>query len=105
MTRNNVAQRLVLAVRAATGANPDLAKRRVSSHTIRHTTAMHLLQAGVDISVIALWLDHESQVTTHHYVETDLTMKERALAPLHEPEAKIQRYRAPDSLIDFLKTL
>ena len=43
--------------------------------------------------------------TTHHYVEADLTMKERALARLHEPEAKIQRYRAPDSLIDFLKTL
>ena len=105
MTRTNVALRLALAVRAATGANPDLAKRRVSPHTIRHTTAMHLLQAGVDISVIALWLGHESPVTTHHYVEADLTMKERALARLHEPEAKIQRYRAPDSLIDFLKTL
>lgn len=85
--------------------NPDLAKRRISPHTIRHTTAMHLLQAGVDISVIALWLGHESPTTTHHYVETNLTMKERALARLHEPEAKIQRYRAPDSLIDFLKTL
>jgi site-specific recombinase XerD len=106
MTRNNVHQRLALAVAAAaTETNPDLAKRRISPHTIRHTTAMHLLQAGVDISVIALWLRHESPVTTHHYVEADLTMKERALARLHEPEAKIQRYRAPDSLIDFLKTL
>ena len=72
---------------------------------IRHTTAMHLLQAGVDISVIALWLGHESPVTTHHYVEADLTMKERALAKLHEPDVKIQRYRASDSLLDFLKTL
>jgi site-specific recombinase XerD len=105
MTRANVALRLAVAVQAATGAFPDLAKRRVSPHTIRHTTAMHLLQAGVDISVIALWLGHESPVTTHHYVEADLTMKERALARLHEPEAKIQRYRATDSLIDFLKTL
>jgi len=105
MTRTNVALRLAVAVQAATCAFPDLAKRRVSPHTIRHTTAMHLLQAGVDISVIALWLGHESPVTTHHYVEADLTMKERALARLHEPEAKIQRYRAPDSLIDFLKTL
>lgn len=105
MTRTNVALRLALAVQAATESNPDLATRRVSPHTIRHTTAMHLLQAGVDISVIALWLGHESPVTTHHYVEADLTMKERALAKLHEPEAKIQRYRAPDSLIDFLKTL
>ena len=66
---------------------------------------MHLLQAGVDISVIALWLGHESPTTTHQYVEADLTMKERALARLQEPEAKIQRYRASDSLIDFLKTL
>ena len=66
---------------------------------------MHLLQAGVDISVIALWLGHGSPVTTHYYVEADLAMKERALARLNEPDAKSQRYRAPDSLIDFLKTL
>lgn len=105
MTRTNVALRLALAVRSATGGFPDLAKRRVSPHTIRHTTAMHLLQAGVDMSVIALWLGHESPATTHHYVEADLTMKERALAKIHEPTAKIQRYRAPDALIDFLKSL
>ena len=61
---------------------------RISPHTIRHTTAMHLLQAGVDISVIALWLGHESPATTHHYVEADLTMKERALAKLHEPDGQ-----------------
>ena len=105
MTRTNVTLRLASAVRSATGAFPGLAKRRVSPHTIRHTTAMHLLQAGVDISVIALWLGHESPATTHHYVEADLTMKERALAKLHEPTAKIQRYRAPDALINFLKSL
>ena len=105
MTRTNVALRLALAVKRATDSCPALAKRRVSPHTIRHTTAMHLLQAGVDISVIALWLGHESLITTHHYVEADLTMKERALAKLHEPEAKLQRYRAPDSLINFLKSL
>lgn len=105
MTRVNVAQRLALAVQAATATHSDLAGRRISPHTIRHTTAMHLLQAGVDVSVIALWLGHESPVTTHHYVEADLAMKERALARLQEPEAKIQRYRAPDSLIDFLRAL
>ena len=105
MTRANVTLRLALAVQHATESQPALAKRKVSPHTIRHTTAMHLLQSGVDISVIALWLGHESPVTTHHYVEADLAMKERALAKLHEPDAKIQRYRAPDSLLDFLKTL
>lgn len=72
---------------------------------IRHTTAMHLLQAGVDVSVIALWLGHESPATTHHYVEADLAMKERALARLQEPDAKLHRYRAPDALIEFLKAL
>ncbi len=105
MTRANVALRLAAAVKKATDACPALAGRRVSPHTVRHTTAMHLLQAGIDISIIALWLGHESPVTTHHYVEADLSMKEQALAKLHGPEAKIQRYRAPDSLIDFLKTL
>ena len=105
MTRSNVTKRLLLAVRTASKHHPRLTQQRVSPHTIRHTTAMHLLQAGVDISVIALWLGHESPATTHHYVEADLTMKERALARLHEPDVKIQRYRAPDSLIDFLKTL
>jgi site-specific recombinase XerD len=105
MTRTNVALRLALAVQAATRLHPGLGKRQISPHVIRHTTALHLLQAGVNISVIALWLGHESPVTTHQYVEADLAMKERALARIHEPDARIRRYRAPDSLIDFLKTL
>lgn len=105
MTRVNVAQRLALAVEAAAAAHPELTERHVSPHMIRHTTAMHLLQAGVDVSVIALWLGHESPATTHHYVEADLAMKERALARLQEPEAKLQRYRAPDTLLDFLRAL
>jgi integrase len=66
---------------------------------------MHLLQAGVDISVIALWLGHETPATTHQYIEADLAMKERALAKLREPDTSLHRYRAPDTLIDFLKTL
>jgi integrase len=66
---------------------------------------MHLLQAGVDITVIALWLGHERPTTTHMYVEADLAMKDRALARLQEPDAKLPRYRAPDSLLEFLKTL
>lgn len=105
MTRGNVTQRLALAVKAATTAQPQLAKRRISPHTVRHTTAMHLLQSGVDITVIALWLGHESPTTTHHYVEADLAMKERALARLQEPDAALRRFRAPDSLVEFLKTL
>ena len=105
MTRANVTLRLTLAVQAAIPAHPSLAKRHISPHVIRHTTAMHLLQSGVDISVIALWLGHESPMTTHQYIEADLAMKERALARLHEPAAKIQRYTAPDSLLAFLRKL
>jgi site-specific recombinase XerD len=105
MTRANAALRLALAVKAATNFFPSLAKRHISPHSIRHTTAMHLLQSGVDISVIALWLGHESPVTTHQYVEADLKMKEGALAKLHDPQIKLTRYRAPDALINFLKTL
>lgn len=105
MTRDNVTKRLALAVTTATKINAGLENRRITPHTVRHTTAMNLLQSGVDISVIALWLGHESPVTTHHYVEADLAMKERALARLQEPEEKLPRYRASDSLLEFLKTL
>jgi site-specific recombinase XerD len=105
MTRSNVTQRLSLAVRVAAKSNSGLTQRHISPHTIRHSTAMHLLQSGVDISVIALWLGHESPTTTHHYVEADLAMKDRALARLQEPQTKIRRYRAPNSLIEFLKAL
>jgi site-specific recombinase XerD len=105
MTRTNVSLRLEAAVQTASKRYPALAGRAISPHTIRHTTAMHLLQAGVDISVIALWLGHESPVTTHQYIEADLAMKEQALAKLHEPDTVLHRYRAPDSLIEFLKTL
>jgi len=66
---------------------------------------MHLLQSGVDISVIALWLGHESPTTTHQYVEADLAMKERALARTQDPETPSCRFRASDSLLEFLKTL
>jgi site-specific recombinase XerD len=66
---------------------------------------MHLLQSGVDITVIALWLGHESPATTHMYVEADLTMKERALAKVQEPRTRPVRYRASDKLLKFLDTL
>ncbi|MEX0601138.1 MAG: tyrosine-type recombinase/integrase [Rhodothermales bacterium] len=103
MTRANAAERLQLAVDAATAGCPELARRKVTPHTIRHTTAMHLLQAGVDISVIALWLGHESPSTTHQYIELDLSTKERALARLEAPQTRLKRYRPPDDLMRFLE--
>lgn len=105
MSRSNVAQRLDIAVKRASAEQPNLLKKRVSPHTLRHTSAMHLLQSGVPFNVIALWLGHESTTTTHRYVEADLAMKEKALGRLEAPDAKLRRYQAPDSLMRFLQTL
>ena len=105
MSRSNVAQRLDLAVSRASEEQPSLLKKHISPHILRHTTAMHLLQAGVPFNVIALWLGHESPTTTHRYVEADLAMKEKALGRLEAPDTKIRRYQAPDSLMRFLRTL
>jgi hypothetical protein len=66
------------AVKRALPNCPSLAAKQISPHVIRHTTAMHL-QSGVDITVIALWLGHESLETTHIYIEADLRMKQKAL--------------------------
>lgn len=105
MTRCNVAQRLARAVDKASVDQPSLKTKRVSPHTLRHTTAMHLLQSGVPFNVIALWLGHESTNTTHRYVEANLEMKEKALARLEAPDIKLKRFRASDDLMTFLRTL
>ena len=105
MTRSGVASRLQRAANAATDQCPSLKDKRVSPHLIRHTTAMHLLQAGVDITVIALWLGHESVVTTHQYLEADLKMKERALAALQPPEIAATRFKPANALLAFLDSL
>jgi site-specific recombinase XerC len=81
------------------------APRVISPHIVRHTTAMHLLQSGVDLSVIALWLGHESPETTHRYLEADLAMKERALDALQEPADRNKRFRPSDPVLTFLDGL
>ena len=105
MTRCNVAQRLALAVERAKTTAPSLGGKRVSPHTLRHTTAMHLLQSGVPFNVIALWLGHESVNTTHRYVEANLQMKEDALSRLEAPDTKLTRFKATDDLMKFLRAL
>ena len=66
---------------------------------------MHMLQAGVDITVIALWLGHESPATTHRYVEADLAMKNRALKMLQAPAPAPFQYRLTDRVLKFLESL
>lgn len=105
MSRSGVEYRLRLAVASATKEVPSLKNKKISPHIVRHTTAMHLLQSGVDITVIALWLGHESTATTHMYVEADLAMKVRALEKLQEPNGQSIRFRPSDKLLQFLENL
>lgn len=105
LTRSGVEYRLRLAVTKASEQFPALRHRKISPHTVRHTTAMHLLQSGVDITVIALWLGHESPATTHMYVEADLKMKEQALKKIQDPSLGNVRYKAKDPVLAFLESL
>ena len=92
-------------VASATTACPSLRHKRVSPHVLRHTTAMDLLQQGVDRTVIALWLGHELIETTQIIWMHDLEMKQRALDQVTPLNGKPGRYRPDDKLIAFLKGL
>lgn len=92
-------------VEAASAKCTSLNRKRVSPHVLRHTTAMDLLQAGVEQSVIALWLGHESIETTQIYLEANLELKERMLAKTTPPGGKPGLYRPDDKLLAFLKGL
>ena len=85
---------------------PSLMTKRVSPHTIRHTTATHLLRAGVDINTIRAWLGHVSLNTTNIYAEVDLEMKAKALATCEVTSTKpTKRWREDAGLMAFLRTL
>lgn len=89
----------------ASKACPSLQQKRVTVHRLRHTMAMDLLQSGVDRSVIALWLGHESVETTQIYLDASLAMKEQALAKTTPLRGRPGRYRPSDQLMDFLNSL
>lgn len=105
LTRIGMTERLKLAAKSAAEQYPELRKRRIFPHLFRHSIAMHMLQAGVDITVIALWLGHESTATTHRYIEADLAMKEKALLSLCAPSQTTLRYKAKDDVLQFLQSL
>jgi site-specific recombinase XerD len=92
-------------VTAARKHCPSLKKKRVSPHVLRHSTAMDLLQHGVDRSVIALWLGHETVDTTQMYIHASLELKEKALAKTSQLGVSIGRYRPGDQLLAFLQSL
>ena len=89
----------------ASHACPTLKTKKVSPHTLRHAAAMNLLHAGVDSTVIALWLGHESVEATQIYLHADMAIKERALARTTPPDSAPGRYRPPDRLLAFLEAL
>jgi integrase/recombinase XerD len=105
MTRANVAERINIAVDCATGKCKSLKNRSISPHTFRHATAMHMLQAGVHITVIALWLGHESPASTHGYIEADTTMKQKAINSVPAPKVGKNRYQPTESILKFLESL
>ena len=105
LSRHAVIQRLQLAHASAAQRCPSLVPKRISPHTVRHTAAMHLLQAGVDITMIALWLGHESIETTHLYIEADLQMKREALKRIEKTTSAPPRFQPRDRLLAFLEAL
>jgi|SRR5579864_3026889 len=90
---------------AASSRCPSLSAKKLTPHVLRHTCAMNLLQAGVDISVIALWLGHESVQTTQIYLHADMKLKEQALARTAPLGTDPGRYHPPDPLLAFLEAL
>lgn len=105
LTRSGIARRLTKHADIAATRCPTLASKQISPHTLRHTTAMQLLHAGVDTSVIAMWLGHEGIESTQMYLHADLSIKERALARTAPPHVRAGRYRAPEPLLAFLDAL
>lgn len=106
LTRFGIHTLVERTVKKVSAQMPSLTAKRVSPHTIRHTTATHLLRAGVDINTIRAWLGHVSLNTTNIYAEIDLEMKARALAHCEVGKIKpVKRWREDKGLMEFLHTI
>jgi site-specific recombinase XerD len=100
-----VEHRITKHVAAAAERCPTLNTKRITPHVLRHTNAMQLLQAGVDTTVIALWLGHHDVRSTQAYLHADLTIKERALARAAPIGTEPGRFRPADPVLAFLESL
>ena len=105
LSHDALARRLAKHVATAAQRCPLLKDKNVTPHTLRHTAAMQLLHAGIDTTVIALWLGHERVDTTRIYLHADLALKEKALARTTPPDTTPGRYQPPDALLNFLQQL
>jgi integrase/recombinase XerD len=105
LTRDALEHRLAKHAATASAACPSLAAKTITPHVLRHTTAMRLLHAGVDTTVIALWLGHEQIQTTRIYLHADLAIKQKALNRTTPPDVRPGRYQPTDSILEFLDAL
>jgi site-specific recombinase XerD len=105
LSRDAIERLIAKYTKAAQHCCPSLKRKRVTPHVLRHAAAMDLLQHGVDRSVIALWLGHESAETTQMYLHADMRLKEKALSRTSPLGVKLTRYQPDDKLLAFLEGL
>ena len=105
LSRDAIEQRVTTHAATATKNCPSLAGKQLHPHVLRHSCAMSLLQAGVDTTVIALWLGHADVRSTQPYLHADLTIKEKALALVTPADVKPGRYKPKDATLAFLEGL
>jgi integrase/recombinase XerD len=105
LSRDALERRVAKHAATAALSCPALGEKKISPHVMRHSAAMRLLNAGIDTSVIALWLGHENVATTQVYIHADLALKERAIARTAPQGTPPGRYQPPDAIIAFLDGL
>jgi len=105
LTRSGVRYRLSCLQKKASEVAPSLTKKNITPHTFRHTTALRMLQSGIDISTIAIWLGHENIITTHKYMEADLEMKRQTLEKMGDPGCSAYHFMPDASIMVFLDSL
>ena len=105
LSRDALERRIAKYTATAAKTCPSLLEKNVSPHVLRHSAAMRLLPAGVDTSVIALWMGHENTATTQVYIHADLALKERAIARTAPQDTTPGRYQPPDDILAFLDAL
>ena len=105
LTRSGVRFRIEKLLLMASHECPSLLEKNISVHTFRHSVAMNLLQAGVDISTIAIWLGHNSIETTHKYMVADLEIKRKAVEKAGIIDNSVSKYKPSNDLLEFLSKL
>ena len=105
LSRDALEHRLALHLATATARCPSLADKNVTMHTLRHTCAMNLLAAGVDVSVIALWLGHQNTHSTDAYLHADMAIKQAAIDRTRPAGTQPGAYRLEPNILDWLSRL